>query len=509
VGVTARSTTAIAAFALTAVSLVAVPPVVSSAAAATVTPTRSDFDGDGLDDVATQRQGGGVVVVRFTGTGATTVLSSPADDDVPGGTHRGGQFGYALAAGDFDGDGMDDLAVGDASEYVIGTTAWNMGGVWVFWGGPTGLTFTGRIPTHLHQDTPGVPGLRERNDAFGWSMTAGDLTGDGRADLVVGAPFEALGSAYDAGMVTFIPGADGGFDPLRSRNYTQSTPGVGGAPERGDNFGYTMAVGDVTGDGRRDLAITTSSENLVGMVQVLPGTADGPVGTGSTGVMGTSLTPGPAYALGHSLAIADVSGDGLGEVIAGAPRTLAGRHTAGAVAILRGTPTGIAVRGSQLIGQSTSGVPGNSEDGDAFGWHVAAADITGDGKAEVFVGVGSEDLGARRDAGMYVVLRGTSSGASGAGSFSVAQDAANVPGEVEAGDLFGESLSLLQIDRDGRPDLVVGAVGEKTGLSAETGYVAMLITGANGRPAVGSRSFTAQAFTWGTEPLERIGDTIA
>jgi hypothetical protein len=310
-------------------------------------------------------------------------------------------------------------------------------------------------------------------------------------------------------MVTFIPGAVGGLDPLRSRNYTQATPGVGGAPERADLFGRTMAVGDVTGDGVGDLAVSTPDENVFGMVQVLRGTADGPVGTGSTAVMGASLTPGPAQKLGSSLAIADVTGDGRGEVIAGAPWTQIGRGLVGAVAILRGTPTGIAVRGYQLISQSTSGVPGNSEEGDSFGSEVAAADITGDGRAEVFVGVAGEDLGVRRDAGMYVVLRGSSSGATGTGSFSVAQDAANVPGEVEAGDVFGQSLSLLQIDRDGRPDLVVGAVGENTGPRAETGYVAMLITGANGRPATGSRSFTAQAFTWGTDPLEKIGRPIA
>jgi hypothetical protein len=506
--IAARST-AIAAAALVAVSLITVPPAVSSAAALTVEPTRSDFDGDGLDDVATNgpAPGLGAVAVRYTGTGSTDVLSSPAND-APGDEFSDtNTFGYALAAGDFDGDGLDDLAVGDMAE-SIGTTS-GAGGVWVFWGGPTGLMSSGRNPAHLHQDTPGIPGVREEGDAFGWSLAAGELTGDGRADLVVGSPGETVGSTFEAGMMTFIPGAVGGFDPLNSRNYTQATPGVGGTPERGDHFGATMAIGDVTGDGRRDLAVTTADENLFGMVHLLLGTADGPVGTGSTAVMGTSLTPGPAQALGLSLAIADVTGDGRSEVIAGAPVTEMGSGFVGAVAILRGTPTGIAVRGYQLISQSTKGVPGTSEDDDGFGWSVAAADISGDGKAEIFVGVPGEGIGAHRDAGMYVVLRGTSTGATGTGSFSVAQGAANVPGGPESGDVFGESLSLLQIDADGRPDLVIGASGENIGASAEAGYVGTLITGANGRPAVGSGYFTGQDFTLETEPLKFIGRPIA
>jgi hypothetical protein len=488
--------------------LVTLPPAISSVGAATVAPTRSDFDGDGLDDVATHAPvpGLGAVAVRYTGTGGTDVLSSPANETPGGEASESNTFGDALAAGDFDGDGMDDLAVGDAAER---NPLGGGGGVWVFWGGPTGLTSSGRSPAHLHQDTPGIPGVREDPDGFGWSLAAGDLTGDGRADLVVGSPFETVGSTVEAGMVTFIPGTVGGFDPSRSRNFTQATAGVGGTPERGDHFGTTMAIGDVTGDGPRDLAVTTSDENLFGMVQLLRGTADGPVGTGSTGVLGTSLTPGPAQALGFSLAIADVTGDGRSEVIAGAPITEIGSGLVGAVAILRGTSTGIAVRGYQLISQSTRGVPDTSEEDDGFGSAVAAADITGDGKAEIFVGVAGEDLGRHVDAGMYVVLRGSSTGATGTGSFSIAQGAPNVPGGPESGDVFGDSMSLLQIDRDGRPDLVIGAEGENIGASAESGYVAMLITGANGRPAVGSSYFTGQDFTIGADPLEQIGWPIA
>lgn len=172
---------------------------------------------------------------------------------------------HALAAGDFNGDGRADLAAGDIDGIP--------GRVRVFAGTPAGLG----APKVINQDSPGVPDRPEARDGFGTYLAAGDLDGDRRSDLVIGAPGEGIGSTgWGAGQVTVLYGSPSGVPGTRARALSQNTPGIPGTAEGGDLFGKAVATGDVLGGPRTDLIIGSWGENgAAGAVFVLRGSPTG------------------------------------------------------------------------------------------------------------------------------------------------------------------------------------------------------------------------------------------
>ncbi|WP_324603567.1 hypothetical protein [Streptomyces sp. SPB074] len=150
--------------------------------------------------------------------------------------------------------------------------------------------------------------------------------------------------------------------------------------------------------------------------------------------------------------------------------------------MLYGSETGPG-KPASTITQNTKGVPGVNEDGDAFGASLSVGDVDGDGCADVAVGVPGEGLerGGKNldDVGAVVLLKGSWKGLTGEGATAVDQDTAGVPGVAEAGDEFGQAVSLRDIGADGRTSLVAGAPGEDTD-AADTGAVWMLPQGKPG-----------------------------
>jgi hypothetical protein len=346
-----------------------------------------DFDGDGYDDLAigvpdedvfSTVDAGGVHVMYGTASGLTAT-----DDKLwhqEGAAETGDQFGKALAIGDFDADGYDDLAVGIPSEDVGSTT--NAGAVEIYWGSAGGLTT--RISNDFwHQDRSGVADTLDAGDSFGSALTTGDFDGDGYADLAIGVPYEDLGSPtyVNAGAVNVLYGSDTGITSAGSDYWHQDVSGIGSIAEDDDRFGFALTAGDFDGDGYTDLAVGVPYEHWndpdTGIVQVLYGTADGLSAVGDqlwrqdvTGIEGGEETDDR---FGYAVAAGDFDGDDYTDLAIGVPyESVGSEDQAGAVNVIYGSASGLAAAGDQLWYQGNNGLQGTPETGDRFGWALAA-----------------------------------------------------------------------------------------------------------------------------------------
>jgi FG-GAP repeat len=239
-----------------------------------------------------------------------------------GTNERGDRFGAALAAGDFDGDRIADLAVGIPGE-APGSDPAMSGFVFVFRGTRSGLV----VSEGLEQELMDF-GTNELGDAFGSALAAGDFNGDGRADLAVGAPGEAPGNGPRSGFVFVFRGTPAGLRPERGVQQEMMGFAAGGGAvtnEEGDAFGSVLLAADFNADGRADLAVSAPGRAIAGAaaagtVFLLDGSAEGLVPAGlltqATNGLGTSQA-GDRYGL--SLAAGDVNRDGRADLVVGAP----------------------------------------------------------------------------------------------------------------------------------------------------------------------------------------------
>ncbi|GAA2094789.1 FG-GAP-like repeat-containing protein [Actinomadura alba] len=439
---------------------------------------------------------------RITMAGSATALSAAALIAVPPPAAFAAPLGVSS---DFNGDGYSDQVIGAPTATVSGKKS--AGYVAVVYGSSSGLNRATR--QIFHQDSAGIQGAAETGDQFGYSTAAGDYDGDGFADLLIGSPGEDLGAARDPGTVTFLRGGPSGLTggPAWSVEADSSDTLIGRSLAAGDfnHDGYadfaiaggnlftvfygspqgaarapqerqarqtrqrtlaaapvmtsTVAAGDVNKDGYTDVAwqILNGDHNLL---TFFLGSADDLREQSGDMV----YIPGE---IGQ--AIADVNGDGYGDLISGRPYSSGVKG--GAVSIRPGTAKGLNFSKYYTVHQNTSGVPGASEEGDGFGYSVAAKDLNGDGRAEIAVGVQGED----KSTGMVVLLRGSSTWTLGSGAKVFTQNTSGVPGNNEAGDRFGRAVAFNDPNHDNRPDLVIGVAGE----NAWDGSV-VLLKGAGG-----------------------------
>jgi hypothetical protein len=203
-----------------------------------------DFNHNGVADLAVGAPGetvgsadhAGAVSVLNGSAGGLTTVGGRLLTQVGGAVEPFDLFGVAVAAGDFNGNGVADLAVGANGEGV-GSVA-SAGAVSVLYGSASGLSsVAGRLFTQ-------VGGVPETQDLWGWPLAAGDFNGNGVADLAVGAPFEDVGSVADAGAVSVLYGSAGGLTTTRGRLFTKDSPGIDGSASERDQFGKALTTGD-------------------------------------------------------------------------------------------------------------------------------------------------------------------------------------------------------------------------------------------------------------------------
>ncbi|MFW6722851.1 FG-GAP-like repeat-containing protein [Streptomyces sp. MAR4 CNY-716] len=259
-----------------------------------------DFDGDGRDEVL--------------GVGTEAWATHDLN-----GNGREGSFPHEkvsspdAAVGDFNRDGYDDAAItyldpnGKARLYVLRGTS-------------VGLDVTAGL---------GVPGGR--------SVATGDITGDGFADLVIGQPWVDESNAHNGGQITLLKGSASGLTTTGRQIIHQSSGSVPGASEAGDAMGFSVAVGDVNMNGKDDV--------LVGLYRE------------------------------------DITRSGTNRADAGTSLLL--RGGSGGLSTSSGSP--------KSYHQDTAGIGGVTEKGDRLGVSVVLADLSGYGRADLVIGANGED----------------------------------------------------------------------------------------------------------------------
>jgi hypothetical protein len=359
------------------------------------------------------------------------------------GASAGDLFGFSVStAGDVNGDGFADVIVGAFNNDAGGT---NAGRAYVYYGGPgadqaADLTLTGALA----------------GDTFGRSVsTAGDVNGDGFADVVVGASGNDAGGA-DAGRAYVYYGGPGA-DATADWTLTGAVAG--------DRFGTSVGgAGDVNGDGFTDIIVGAPNNDAAGVNAGRAYVYYGGLGADTVADMTlTGALSGDLFGSAVSTA-GDVNGDGFAEVIVGAPGNDAGGTNAGQAYVHYGGFVVDVTADLVLTGFGPL---------DQFGNSVSTAgDMNGDGFAEVIVGALEADAGGT-EAGEAYVYYG-SPWADSTADLTLA-------GAGAPDDRFGSSVAAAgDVNKDGFDDVIVGApLVDAGGLDAGRAYVYLGGTGAD------------------------------
>ena len=451
-------------------------------------PPVCDFDGDGFDDLAIGVPGeawgaGAVNVLRGGGSGVKASGDLLIDQNSPGvatGNEAADRFGATLACGDFDGDRFQDLAISAPLEDLSGVA--DAGVVHVIPGSRTGLRPRGSKT--LSQATAGLATGLEPGDRFGATLASGDFNGDGFSDLAIGVPGEDVNGNPDAGAAHVIYGGRNGLSPDGSRFWSQDSSGIRHRTEAGDGFGSALAPGDFDGDGFDDLAIGAPAEDVggvedAGLVHVIYGRTSGLGRAGdqvwSQGSPGIATGLEPNDGFGWALSAGDFDGDGRHDLAIGVPdEDIGGKVDAGAVHVLSGSAGGLVADQAGFWTQESPGVANRAENGDGFGTSLAARDWNADQRADLAIGIPTENLSGHGDAGAVAVLYGASGGLTSANADFWSQDRGSVENKVETGDRFGAHVGGQDHNGDGHDDLVVGAPFEDVWGTEDAGLVNVL-----------------------------------
>ena len=383
-----------------------------------------DINGDGVSDVimgAPFASPGAVATAGsvFVVFGSRSVWSTTFDLSTLNGangiridsTIATGNAGFSLASGDVNNDGYADVIIGAPNNFpkgghiyaVFGASSFSLSEYTLNSNATTGVIFS-----------TGAKGFRvdpaTNNEQLGYSVAVGDVNGDGIADIVTGQP----GYNSGAGMVSVL------FGRGRVNHASQEDSDLNGmngwhimGKTAGDNVGTSVAVGDVNGDGIGDIVIGAPGASPGGHAGagasyvVFGNNASKPKDfylsdlNGINGFEIDGITAGDNT--GTSVAVGDVNGDGIGDIIIGAPGV---STAAGATYVYFGS-TAAATNPFSLSNIGTNGFQLNGASAnDRSGWAVAAGDVNGDNKSDVIIGAKTSAHGGQATSGSTYVYFG-------------------------------------------------------------------------------------------------------
>jgi hypothetical protein len=462
-----------------------------------------DVNGDGYADVIVgaprydengSAEGAGAAFVFLgSASGVASGTSDTAHARLEGGQDPEQAYSYlgasVASAGDANGDGYADVIVG--APYYTHELMASAGSAFVFEGSATGIQSGG--PENANAWI-----MSDQNASVGTTVaSAGDVNGDGYADVIVGAPFYSGPEEYEGAVFLFL-GSAGGIA-------TGASASADARIEANKNWAYmgesVASAGDVNGDGYGDVIVGNRyyiiDPQRRGAAFVFHGSASG-IANGSPDTAQARLESDQAAVfLGWSAAGAgDVNGDGYADVIVGAPFYSGPEVTEGGAFVFLGSTSGI---GDGTPDTAYARLESNQQDARMGGGVASAGDVNGDGYADVIAAAHQYDAGEGNEGAAFVYMGGATGIASGttAAAASHLHPDLYVSVAAGAGDVNGDDYS----------DVIVGAPDYDAGEGPGQG-AAFVFHGSDAGIATGGTP-TADARLVSDQAASRFGAAVA